>query len=844
MSDASPPLPLPDFLRRLRGELDVAIVGDSATISRVRASLEWLAGSLPPENAEARRLLGMAADATRPLDGPDLDGAAAEHLLRAIRGAASAAAEHLTHPADFGRELLVIQAGQSLLSAMGRNSAEWLHAAPASASASVSQLSLDDAASLLMMIEPHERDEVERIRDTVQRLANDRDAAAPVREHATEAAAALDRALAAPADSEDATDALAEAVDNLDRAIRAREAAPPPRAKRSGKAGKASSRQPAPREMSPTEPSPRKAAPVVAPASAAPPPVDGDEGEVDQELIAEFLVECRDYLESAEGALLQLEADPSDVEAINTVFRAFHTVKGTSAFLGLDAVTEFAHEAESLFSRVRDRQLAFAGPVPDLALRSVDMVKALLASVEQVGARNVVRPPAYAGVIAALARVTGGSAGDETQQSGVDAIFGDLVAEVQGAARGVARAVRGGSAESSIRVRTDRLDRLIDMVGELVIAQTMVAQDDSVLSAGHLGLSRKVTHAGKIVRELHDLSLSMRMVPLRPTFQKMTRLVRDVAQDTGKQVAFLTDGEETEIDRNMVDALSDPLVHMVRNAVDHGIERPEQRVAAGKSANGTVRLSATHAGGSVVVQLTDDGRGLDRERILAKAVATGLVEAGAKMTDAEVFELIFAPGFSTAEQVTGVSGRGVGMDVVRRNIESLRGRIEISSVPGEGTTFTVRLPLTLAVTDGMLVQVGAERYVIPTTSIFMSFRPTADALTTVVGRGEMVTLRDEAMPVFRIQRLFNVTGARQDPCAALLVVVSVGEQRVALLVDELLGQHQVVAKALGDGVGKIHGISGGAILGDGRVGLILDIPELVALARRGTDESERLRSVA
>jgi two-component system chemotaxis sensor kinase CheA len=392
----------------------------------------------------------------------------------------------------------------------------------------------------------------------------------------------------------------------------------------------------------------------------------------------------------------------------------------------------------------------------------------------------------------------------------------------------------GQTIDSSVRVRTDRLDRLIDMVGELVIAQSMVTQDDTVIATGHHELMKKVSHSGKIVRELQDLSMSMRMIPFKGTFQKMTRLARDLAHKNGKQVDLVTEGEDTEIDRNMVDVINDPLVHMVRNAVDHGIEPPESRQQYGKLSTGVLRLAAYHAGGSVVVELSDDGRGLDRNKIVKKAIATGVIESDKGMSDHDVFNLIFRPGFSTVEKVTDVSGRGVGMDVVKRGIDALRGHVEISSRPGAGCKFTIRLPLTMAITDGMLVRVGAQRYIIPTINIHLSFRPAADSLSTVAGRGELVMLRRELIPVFRLHRLFGIHGAVEDVTLGILVVVGDGERRCALLVDELLGQQQVVAKSLGDGIGRVPGVSGGAILGDGHVGLILDTTGITALARRVT----------
>jgi two-component system, chemotaxis family, sensor kinase CheA len=333
----------------------------------------------------------------------------------------------------------------------------------------------------------------------------------------------------------------------------------------------------------------------------------------------------------------------------------------------------------------------------------------------------------------------------------------------------------------------------------------------------------------------------MRMVPLKGTFQKLTRLVRDVALKAGKVVELTTEGDDTELDRNMVDVLGDPLVHMVRNAIDHGVEGPDDREKAGKARAGKVRLAAFTQGASVIVELRDDGRGLNRDRILAKAIEKGLVSSSASMTDSEINALIFAPGFSTAEQITDISGRGVGMDVVRRNIESIRGRIDIHSVLGQGTTFQIRLPLTLAVTDGMLVRVGEERYIVPLTSIALSFRPEVGMLSTIPASGEVVMLRGEVLPVLRLHEVFGIPDAVTTPSDAILMIVGDGEHRMALLVDQLLGQQQVVAKTLGERVGEIPGISGGAILNDGRVGLIIDVASVMTLARA---KGRQARSVA
>jgi two-component system chemotaxis sensor kinase CheA len=622
----------------------------------------------------------------------------------------------------------------------------------------------------------------------------------------------------------------------------------------------------------------------------------------DAELVNEFFSEASEHIAAAEAALLTLEAQPDDKAAVNTVFRAFHTVKGVSAMLGMTAVAQLAHHAESLLSRIRDGEIRCTGPYANLCLRGVDMLKETLASVSQMARGQKAEVPAgYFELVDALihsesihievvapaparlpAEVIAQAAPALVQKASAtpaqatpvspekpaellpaappqpprlaepvpaesvakpsakkDTAAASTVAGTPPAtpaqAAGPASPTNGAASDAtqdSVRVRTDRLDRLVDMVGELVIAHSMVSQDGGASAANNGELTKKITHVGKIVRDLQDLSMSLRMVPLKPTFQKLTRIARDVARKSNKSLQFLTEGDETEIDRNMVDAIAEPLVHMVRNAADHGIETPERRKQAGKPEQGTIRLCAYHMGGHVMIDLSDDGGGLDRERILKKALAKQLIASEKGMSDSDVFQLIFVPGFSTNEAVTDVSGRGVGMDVVRKNIDRLKGRIEISSERGKGTLFSIRLPLTLAITDGMLVRVGSERYIIPTRDISLNFRPEPEQLSTAVGKGEMVLLRGSPLPLFRLHELFGIRDAVEDPCQALVVVLHDGPAACALLVDELLGQQQVVAKSLGPAVGQVQSISGGAILGDGRVGLILDPSSLISLARQ------------
>jgi len=387
-------------------------------------------------------------------------------------------------------------------------------------------------------------------------------------------------------------------------------------------------------------------------------------------------------------------------------------------------------------------------------------------------------------------------------------------------------------AESTVRVKVDRLDKLLDTVGELVIAQTMVGQDELIVGGKYHELNKKISQAGKIVRELHDLSMFLRMVPLKGTFQKMVRLARDLAQKHGKMVSCVTEGDDIEIDRNMVDMVADPLVHLIRNAVDHGIEGPAERRRLGKTESGHIHLTACHAEGSIMLTVWDDGRGMNRQTIVDKAISRGVIESAERMTDQEVWQMIFLPGFSTAQEVTETSGRGVGMDVVRRAVEALRGRIEVKTQEGQGCAFIMRMPLTMAITDGMIVKVGSQRYILPTYNIQKAVRPEESAIHTVNQRAEMLMFMEELIPVIRIHRLFNVQDALTRLTSGLLVIIGEGQQRCALFVDDLLSQTQVVTKLLGAGVNDVPGVAGGAIMGDGTVGLILDAAGIVSIARQ------------
>jgi two-component system chemotaxis sensor kinase CheA len=388
------------------------------------------------------------------------------------------------------------------------------------------------------------------------------------------------------------------------------------------------------------------------------------------------------------------------------------------------------------------------------------------------------------------------------------------------------------AAAGIVRVDTLKLDGLIDLVGELVIAQSMVVQSPEVRDVASVHLSRCLGQLRGITSDLQRTAMSLRMVPIRNTFQKMARLVRDLGVQQGKDIQLILEGEDTELDRNIVEELGDPLVHMIRNSADHGIESQAERLAVGKPAAGTITLRAFHRGGFIVIEIQDDGRGLNPDRIRMKAVERGLVKPDDNIDERAIFDLIFAPGFSTAEKITDLSGRGVGMDVVRRNIERMRGKIEIESAIGRGTTFTISLPLTLAIIEGLLVGVGDQRYVIPTLSVRESFRPLPSMVTKVQGRGEMVSVRGRLTPVLRLGEHLNTAAAATDLSAGILVVVESGQDSRCLFVDELIGKQEVVIKSLGDMFHQQTNFAGAAILGDGRVGLILDVNALVKLKSR------------
>ena len=674
-----------------------------------------------------------------------------------------------------------------------------------------------------------------------------------------------------------------------------------------------------------------------------------------------FFEEAGENLELMEQQLLGLDVGAPDDEALNSIFRCAHSVKGGAATFGFKDVAELTHQMETLLDKLRRHELALAAPMVDVLLQAGDALKALLAGHQQGGegvavdttallasiramadrgsaptpaqaAPGAARPavaaaaPAVATVSSALRLlelrvgpldnpataagivelfdeidglgtiepIDGGEAADgmrrfkvSTESSDDDLVelfsfhvareqvqllpfgpgygfhagapgapavgvdgdgeFGFFDSAPGAPAPGVAAVapavpradVRTGhhapaapvAEATTLRVPVERVDQLINLVGELVITQAMLAQTGAKVDSGlYRQLAAGLADLSRNTRNLQEAVMSIRMIPMSVVFNRFPRMLRDLAAKLDKKVEFVTEGEATELDKGLVEKITDPLTHLVRNSCDHGIELPAERRARGKAEAGTVTLTASHQGGSIVIEVRDDGKGLSRPKLLAKARERG-IDAPDSMADGEVWNLIFAPGFSTAEVVTDVSGRGVGMDVVMKNITALGGTVEIESAEGWGMVVRVRLPLTLAIMDGMSVAVASECYILPLSSVVESFQVRPDTIRTIGGTGRVVEVRGEYMPVLALEEVFEVPRHGQGGGGAVVVVVEAEGHRAALLVDELLGQQQVVVKNLEANYRRVAGVSGATIMGNGHVALILDAGALARRAR-------------
>lgn len=595
------------------------------------------------------------------------------------------------------------------------------------------------------------------------------------------------------------------------------------------------------------------------------PPTESMEFLQDLELLTGFVGETLEHLESIEVNVLDLEENPGDLEIVNKIFRPFHTIKGVAGFLNLKSIQKLAHSTENLLDDVRNGVHAMDSGVIEVVLKVGDFLKTMVenlnvvlhegpeqyknydisdfvAWVEAIQRGSVVcratevAPPQSPAV---SATEVSASAVSPPPKAKIPPMATSPIDNTGSSPAAVAKAavLPKASVGDSIKVDVEKLDGLVNAVGELVIMQAMVRSNATIAALSDPKLIKDFSQLSRITSELQKTAMSMRMVPIRQTFQKMIRLVRDLSKKTGKEVNLVMEGEETEIDRNMVDSIYDPLVHMMRNSVDHGVQIPDEREKIGKPRSGTVNLRAYQKGGYMVIEIEDDGQGLNTEKIRRKAIERGLIQETDNNSAYELNNLIFLPGFSTADKITDVSGRGVGMDVVKKAVEKLRGKVEAISSPGKGSLFVIRLPLTLAIIDGIIVRVGTERYIIPTTAIQESLKPPRENYNTVQGKGETLMVRQAVLPIIRLYQLFNVKPTYTNPWDAIVVVVEYEGRQRAIMVDELLGKQEVVIKNLG-GLSDIPGVAGGTILGDGRVGLILDLAGIVqSLSGHGAIEA-------
>lgn len=556
----------------------------------------------------------------------------------------------------------------------------------------------------------------------------------------------------------------------------------------------------------------------------------------DLELLTDFFLEAREHLGSIETQLLALERDPNHRDAVHTIFRAFHTIKGLAGFLELPVIQNVAHDIENVLDLARGEKLAITPEVIDFVLAAADYLKTELQNSETAArsgkAMRATDSTQLRRRIQGLVSREPGAQKEVKRPTIKDAPLAVEIAPKGAAEPQVPAGTKKFSAAEAgaIKVDTGKLDFLVDMVGEMVIAQSLLRHDALLVNPR---LQRNLTQLSRITGEVQKTAMSMRMVPVGQLFSRMARLVRDLSRKGGIQADLSITGEDTELDRTIVEDLADPLMHMVRNSADHGIEPIEDRVKAGKHRVGQISLKAYHQAGYITIEVSDDGRGLDREKILNKARKKGLVADGGEPSDAEVFNLIFEPGFSTAEQVTDMSGRGVGMDVVRKQVQKMRGRIDIRSEKGLGTTFFIKLPITLAIIDGLVVGVGGERYIVPIFAVREMLRPSRETVKTVQGRSEMVLVRESLLPVVRLHQRFGVKPKSNEIEDSLLIIAETTGKTFCLMVDEFIGKQEVVIKNLGEMFKHLPGVAGGAILGDGRIGLILDMD---GLAGENADE--------
>jgi len=587
------------------------------------------------------------------------------------------------------------------------------------------------------------------------------------------------------------------------------------------------------------------------------------------ELKQGFLEEASQGINDVEQCFLDLEINPSNIETINKIFRLAHNLKGSSRAVGFDHMGDFTHAFESFILRIKNQELSVNQKVISLLLKANDHLKEMVAAytqninaqidssqliaelsnfVNEEGGANLVdlQPDhsqmqdhidQHGEVTSEEAKIQNPDPVDVTKEDGSKNVVSFESAKKEHVNERSSQPIPSASVQTggnhstaalqdqSIRVSLKKVEQLINFVGEMVILQSVLKEQLSHIDSSLI--QKSIGQLGKVGKEIQDISMSLRMVPLKPTFQKMQRIVRDTAKVLNKDIAIHLEGEETELDKTVLERITDPLVHLVRNAADHGVELPEIRKSKGKSEKGNIRLSAFHKSGRLIIEIEDDGAGLDPEKLRNKAIEKRIIKPDQKLTELECYQLIFAPGFSTKEQVTDISGRGVGMDVVRTNISDIGGEISIQSVLGKGTTFTIALPLTLAIIDAMIVSCNNQRFVIPVNHVYETLKLERNLVTQSAELGDVLTLRGEPMPVYRLGDFFGIP-VKVDLAQDLIAMVNrSGAKPFALVVDDILGQSQVVIKQLTPELSTIKGVSGVTILGDGRPAFIIEPTEII-----------------
>jgi two-component system, chemotaxis family, sensor kinase CheA len=594
--------------------------------------------------------------------------------------------------------------------------------------------------------------------------------------------------------------------------------------------------------------------------------------EITDEMRLSFVQEGNELLQSTEQGLLAWGENPENFDSIGEIFRNIHSFKGNCGFFGFAQIEKLSHQMENILDRVKSgSKLAVENPADQL-LASLDVLQKAVNDISDGKDDTVENLQEH---LDDLQKLIAPLLGDflveegvqeeaishavETQKKPVGEILVEqgtasteqvnsalkkqqtTIEQTKAAAKPAAR-TKTPAKRQDIRVELGKLDSLINLIGELVIAENMLIHNPDLKGLELENFNKAGQHMSKLVRELQEMAMTIRMIPVSGLFRRMIRLVHDISVKAGKKVDLELIGEDTEMDKTVIETITDPLVHLLRNSLDHGLEPPDERLAAGKSEKGTVKLSARHEEGEVWVTIEDNGRGLNKEKILEKAISKGLIEGdGSDMTDKQINNLIFAPGFSTAAQITDISGRGVGMDVVKKNLEKIKGKIDVASTPGQGSKITLRIPLTLAIIDGMIVRVGTATCIVPTLSMLEAFRPEMSQITITPDGDELAKVRDNFLPIVRLHDILGKTPDSHELADGILIVLEYQENRFCLFIDEILGQQQTVIKGLSDFIGNVPGVSGCTILGDGGVCLILDVGTLIDSAESKKNKYENTK---